>query len=57
MSDCYLNRKRTSFKLGGNCFIGDGNVCDALSAKQGYVLYEMITNVEADSGINEIFGG
>lgn len=44
--------------------MGDGNVydgldststTDALSANQGRVLYELITNVATDSDINEIF--
>lgn len=36
--------------------MGDGNIYDALSANQGHVLYEMITNVATDSDINEISG-
>lgn len=44
--------------------MGDGNVydgldststTDALSANQGHILYEMITNVATDNEINEIF--
>lgn len=36
--------------------MGDGNVYHTLSANQGHVLYEMITNVATDNDVNVIFG-